>query len=976
VIFYRGWKEAAITGRRWTWILGAVILLGVVAGVGNYEVWRLRRELELARQEIDRKAWVSAGPRLRSLARWPLGWGGDEVDYLLGLCEWQSGRRQSAVEAFRRVPAGSRFETPAVSFIAEDLLMQWRFRAAEERLQSVLKPGRKGRSTARAMMVRLGRMQARFDEVRTWLRDGFAEADDPIGLLRQLWVLDRGVAPSEGLRENLDKAYSVNPEDDRVWLGLGRVAILEGDFDRAARWLTRCRDLRPDDLAVKRAWLDLARAAGRANEAARFLDGSLWVELDAAEQLAWESWLARHLGSEEEERHSVERWLEKEPQKPEALERLGTLAARTGDIKLSDNLRRRKGEVDDSLDRYRTRISSPVPFATVADRLEMARLAEQAGRPFDARAWCTLASRLDAQAPELAPIVSRLDSALANLGKLSPPSSRPHYLEEARPGSSKSFDPRARIEFRDDAEAVGLRFTFQNGETVIHQIPETMSGGLGLLDYDGDGWLDVYCPQGGIFPPDSSRSRGGDRLFHNRGDGTFEDATESTGIAGLSRGYGHGVAVGDYDNDGNTDLFLTRWRAYCLFRNKGDGTFEDATKSTGLSGDRDWPTSAAFADLDGDGDLDLYVCHYLKWDPDNPKVCQDSQTRSYVSCNPRDFPALPDHVFRNDGGRFVDVTTDAGIRDHGGRGLGVVAADLDGDDKVDLFVANDQSANYFFRNLRGFRFEEIGHAAGVAANAEGGYQAGMGVACGDLDGDGQLDMAVTNFYGESTTLFQNLGGGLFSDRTAASGLAVPSRFLLGFGTSFLDVDNDGHLDLMTANGHLDRLQGTPYMMPVQLLLGDGSRLRDWTSKAGEVFSVPRIGRALAVGDLDNDGRIDALVLDHKAPLAYLHNVTTQGGHFVSLRLAGTHSSHDAVGVRVVVVCDGQRVFRSMIGGGSYQSASDSRLHIGVGAATVIDRLEVVWPSGTTQRFTNLAVDQGYLLREGETQLRRQPGYTH
>ena len=248
-----------------------------------------------------------------------------------------------------------------------------------------------------------------------------------------------------------------------------------------------------------------------------------------------------------------------------------------------------------------------------------------------------------------------------------------------------------------------------------------------------------------------------DRLFRNRGDGSFEDVTRATGLAGMAGGYGQGVAVGDYDNDGRPVLLVTRWRSYLLLRNRGDGTFEDATLRAGLSGDRDWPTSAAFADLDNDGDLDLYVCHYLKWDADHPRLCYSfPPKREYIGCNPREFEPMPDHVFRNDRGRFTEITESAGLLEHQGRGLGVVAADLDDDGLVDLYVTNDGSPNFLYHNLGGFRFEETAHAAGVAANAGGGYQAGMGVACGDLDGDGKLDLAVANFYGESTTFFRNL----------------------------------------------------------------------------------------------------------------------------------------------------------------------------------------------------------------------------
>jgi hypothetical protein len=542
--------------------------------------------------------------------------------------------------------------------------------------------------------------------------------------------------------------------------------------------------------------------------------------------------------------------------------------------------------------------------------------------------------------------------------------------------------------FTDDAGAVGLRFIFDNGSSPLHQLPEQSSGGVALLDYDGDGWLDVYCAQGGVFPPggtafqavgpthgQDARATGGDRLFRNRGDGTFEDATASSGLAGLPQGYGHGVAVGDYDGDGDPDLFLTRWGGYALYRNHGDGTFGDATEAAGLGGVRGWPTSAAFADFDGDGDLDLYVCHYVAWDPGNPRLCRNQSTGAYIVCNPLESTAEPDHLLRNDGGRFTDVTAQSGLVDRNGRGYGVVAADFDDDGRIDLFVANDLSANYLLRNLGGMRFEEVGHLAGVAGNAGGGYQAGMGVAAGDLDGDGRIDLAVTNFFGESTTFYRNLGGGLFADHTLEAGLAAASRGLLGFGIAFLDANNDGRLDLATANGHVNDLRPNyPYWMPAQLLVGTGEgRMEDVTGRSGAAWRVPRMGRGLAVGDLDNDGRQDVLILSHNQPLAYLHN-RTRGGRSLTVRLEGRGANRDAVGARVTVVAGGARRVAWRIGGGSFQSASDPRLHFGLGDAPRVDSLEVAWPSGRVDRYTGLRADAGYLLREGRPQTDLLDGY--
>ena len=492
-----------------------------------------------------------------------------------------------------------------------------------------------------------------------------------------------------------------------------------------------------------------------------------------------------------------------------------------------------------------------------------------------------------------------------------------------------------------------------------------MGTGLGLLDYDGDGWLDVYATQGCPFPPRSPRPSSGDRLFHNRGDGTFDDATKSAGITAFTGGYGHGVAVGDIDNDGDPDLFIARYRSYALYRNRGDGTFEDITESAGLGGDRDWPTSAAFADFDGDGDLDLYVAHYLVWHEESPMICPDPKFGVNRLCNPGLFPSQPDHLFRNDGGRFVDVTREAGIVDTHGRGMGVVAVDVDDDGRVDIYVANDQSANFLWRNLGGFRFEEVGHVAGVAASGSGGYQAGMGVGCGDVDGDGRPDLVVTNFYDEGTTLYQNLGQGIFNDRSEAFGLLSATRARLGFGIAFLDANGDGRLDLAQANGHVDDFRPeSPYAMPLQLFLGgtDG-RLTDVGGRAGPPFRAERLGRALAVGDLDNDGRPDLLMACLDAPLMYAHN-RTDGGHRLTLGLEGTKSNRDAVGARVTVTAGGRPRVAWRIGGGSYESAGDPRLNFGLGDAHRVESVEIRWPSGRVDRLGPLPADAGYLVREG------------
>jgi enediyne biosynthesis protein E4 len=962
--------------RRWR-LLGIVVALVALAwsGFAQLHSWMIRGELRLAQQDIALGRLDAAHRRLVGLAARP-GTMGGAAEYWLGICESLGGRPDNALRAFGRLPAGYPFDPVGAYHEAKANLSQGRLDAAERRLEQAMTLDGRGREQARGLLSHIYQMEVRFDDVRNLHRANLVRAEDPTIDLKELSNLDLKRLPYDGLKGALEKAGQLAPEDDRVWLGRARLAIEDGHWDEASTWLKRCREAGAD-APVWRAWLDWARGSGRpdeALEAARRLGSD---RLDPEERLALRAWLERQRGEPEAEIAALERWLIFEPEATPALERLVELEHRAGRADRVADLRRRKAEVERAMEAYRIRLWRDEPLRTAAERTDLARLAEAAGRPHEARALFTWALKADPGESSAREGLARLDRADAKrqqvgdmAGIETPPQAAAHP-ERARP----SQDPVDGLNFTDDAEAVGLRFVYDNAETPLRQLPEPFGGGLALLDYDRDGWLDVYCVQGGPFVP-SSQSGSGDRLFHNRGDGTFEDATDRSGISRFPRGHGHGVAIGDIDGDGRPDVFVTRWRSYALYRNRGDGTFEDVTDSSGLGGRRDWGTSAALADLDGDGDLDLYVCHYAAWDLDNPKICRDQKTQAYLNCNPLDAEALPDHLFRNDGGRFVDVTVASGIVDRDGRGLGVVAADLDGDGRTDLFVANDSSANFLFRNLGGMRFEEVGHLAGVAGNASGVYQAGMGAAAADLDGDGLIDLAVTNFYGESTTFYRNLGDGAFTDATTGIGLAVASRHLLGFGLVPLDANNDGRLDLASANGHVNDLRPNyPYRMPAQLLLGgaDG-RMRDVSSHAGDPWRVLRMGRGLVVGDLDNDGREDLLILSHNQPLAYFHN-RSKAGRYLTLRLEGRGSNRDAVGAKVVLVATGQRQVAWRIGGGSYQSASDPRIHFGLGALDRIETVEVTWPSGRVDGYQGLQPDAGYLLREGDDRPKPLDGFT-
>lgn len=949
------------SNRRWRWVFrGAALTVATLAtAIAFVSHWMVReRERALRESLATVRADRAAGRRATALkqasdlaSNHP---GRGDVLYELGLCEADSGHLKRALEAWSHVPRTAPEFSPAAARRATVEIGRGRFRVAEDLLADALDGGHQ--PEARDALVRLLRSEGRFDEARRRYVEGIVEAPDLAAALRGLSRLDADPFAIEGIRIYLERAARQAPDDDRVWLGRAHLATQTGRFDDAERDLKACLQARPDDPAVWRAYLDWGRAADRPDAV---LEAAKHLPADEALMLDLQAWLAARRGDRESERAALLAILAREPGRESALERLAELAHDASHSAEALRFRARKTALDRARDSYQT-ILADSGFAAHAD--ELAELAAELGLKVEAAGWAMVAKRPGSRLPPPEPQLPARPTIADRLTELHTPlPTRDHAT------IASVVVPN----FRDDAETAGLRFLHENGAVAGRLIPPVTScGGVGLLDYDGDGWLDVYCVQGGPYRFGPGTERPGDRLYHNRGDGTFDDATESSGIAAMSPGYGHGVAVGDYDNDGHADLFITRWRRYALYRNRGDGTFDDVSDRAGLGGDRDWPTSAAFADLDNDGDLDLYVCHYMKWNEADPIVCADPNNPAIYKCSPRHFLAQPDHVFRNDGGRFVDVTREAGIVDAEGRGLGVLAAHLDDDDQIDLFVANDMTANYLWRSKGGFRFEESALVAGVSANASGAYQAGMGVACGDVDGDGLPDLAVTNFYNESTSLFRNLGGGLFADHTAATGLSVPSRYLLGFGIAFGDVNNDGRLDLMTVNGHVfDGRPIYPWTMPAQLLLGgDEGRLTDVSRRAGAPFSVNRIGRGLALGDLDNDGRLDAVVLAQNEPLAYFHNDPARvAGHALTIALEGRKSNRDAVGARVTITAGGRRQVAQRIGGGSFQSAGDPRLHFGLGASTQVEQVEVRWPSGRVDRYRDLQADTAYHVIEGDAQ---------
>jgi len=934
-------------------LIAAAAVTATVAAYFGLTARHERLELREARREIGEERFGAALLRLK-----PLDQSDPEVNYQIGLCEQGLDHPEKALQAWKRVAPDSPFGTRAAVARGTLLINRRRFRPAEDLLEATLR--KDDDPKVRRALDRLYRLESRIADLRKLQREGWRSAGGTVEDLKTLWNVDMSSWPIGGLKGVL----AAPSDDDRVWLGRANLALLTGQFDEAAHWLDECLKRVPNDPAVWRSRLELGRQTDQppvVREALTHLGADALSEVDALALRAW--WLGLR-GDRDAERRALEEWLAVDSANTKAMERLAALSLEAGDRDRAVELRARKAEIDVKTERYRAGFARTTPERHA---LEMSDLADAIGRTFDAQAWTEIALRQNPNDPQAR-------RRLAGLSPAAPAGPKSQAIVAAMLREMSSSDARAARPssghatpvFTDDAETAGLDFFEDNGATSSFYLPEIMAGGVGVLDYDGDGFLDVYAVQGGPFPPGDGIASPGDALFRNQGDGTFEDVTTSSGIAGMPRDYGHGVAVGDFDNDGRADLFITRFRSYALYHNRGDGTFEDWTDRAGLGGDRDWPTSAAWADLDDDGDLDLYVCHYVTFDPKTAPPCIENESSGKrIYCNPLLFPACADRLFRNDGGRFVDVTAEAGISGREGRGLGVLAADLDGDGKIDLFVANDMTANHFYRNLGGMKFEELGHEAGVASNAEGGYHAGMGVAWGDVDGDGKPDLGVTNGYNESTRLYKNLGGGMFADQTSALGVTAPTRFLVGFGVAFLDYDADGRLDMISANGNLnDARPYQPFPIPVHLMAGGpGGRMTDVSSAAGPPWSVPRMGRGLAIGDLDNDGKTDAVIVSENEPLAYFHN-KTEGGRSITLQLLGQKSNRDGIGARVVVQAGASRQVAERFGGGSYQSASDLRLHFGLGEAAQVDAVEVYWPSGQVDRIGPLKAGTGYLLREG------------
>lgn len=928
-----------------------------------------------------------------------LWWSGPDVDALFEEATAARGRGEHAlaVELYAQAAAESLPAQPAQAAHAHSqaalLLLQSfaRLDESEQHFRQALSAQpdhfEAGRGLALLLAVS-GRRWEAVPVIRRALRSRAEEVSDgsEIDLLRLMDVgggmrLDRSV---------LDEALSQNREDPVALLGLASGDLDAGRFqqvvERAGAALGSRSDLWAARSVIGRGLL----ATGRIAELVRW-HRQLPESADADPRV----WVIRgefhdRAGHDRAAARCYWEVLKLHPDQRTANYRLGELL-RDFDRETDAEVFSRRAADLQTLREIDDRMIAEGGVGSLELIRQKVKHLEGMGRMWEAWGWARLAAGRDKEAGWTGEAVERIERQLANEAIGSPEGltrnssnkaldldlsdwSRPDWSVDSIADDAGSVAGSI-ASFRDDAADSGLVFRYINGHDAEgggRRMYEFTGGGVAVLDFDGDGWPDVYLAQGTRWPVDRSATRHSDRLFRNVGGVRFEDVTESAGLA--ESGFGQGVAAGDIDGDGWPDLHVSNVGGNRLYMNNGDGTFHDATEAALLPGDGDasWSTSGAIADINGDGHADIYVVNYLSGSDLFTRVCRDGTGRVRM-CQPFQFPAARDRLYLGRGdGTFGDATARSGVDAEGGKGLGVVAADLDSDGRLELFVANDTRANFLFRprvpQREGWRLDETGLLAGVGLSGDGGAEGSMGIAVGDADGDGRPDLFVTSFLDETNTLYSGLGRGRFSDRTRRAGLANSSRQTLGFGTQFLDADLDGDLDLLVANGHVDDYSdlGQPHRMATQYYRNRGNGRFDLLEDPalGSHFRQKILGRGLAVLDWNRDGRPDAVITALDVPTVLLTNTTGQAGGGLVIRLVATAGHRDAIGARVKLGAGAKARWFELTSGDGYLASNQRCLLIGRGSDQGAVRVEVNWPGRASEVFEGLTGDREWVLVEG------------
>jgi hypothetical protein len=526
------------------------------------------------------------------------------------------------------------------------------------------------------------------------------------------------------------------------------------------------------------------------------------------------------------------------------------------------------------------------------------------------------------------------------------------------------------VTFVDVARSAGITFQHDNAASPEKYLIETMGAGCAWIDYNQDGLLDLYLVNSAATELYKPKQPLRSALYRNNGDGSFTDVTGKAGV-GADRLFGMGVAVGDYDNDGFPDLLVLGYGRCILYHNNGDATFSDVTARAGVGNPGRWASSAAWFDYDNDGRLDVVVSNYVDWSPERNFYCGDRGPGLRSYCHPDDFHSQPPTLYHNNGdGTFTDVSKSSGVGLKGGNGLGVVTFDYDNDGWQDIFVANDHMPNFLFHNNRDGTFSEVAYVAGVAVSSDGQFEAGMGTDAADTAGGGRMDVIVTHLDMQLARFYRNLGDQTFDDATLRSKIGYATYHMSGFGTRFMDYNNDGARDIFMANGHvLDNIQryhaDTRYAEPKLMFHNNGQGIFENVSdRLGLDFQLPRVSRGAAVGDFDNDGDLDILVNNNGQAPQLLRNDGGNANHWLEILLIGTQSNRDGVGARLKVSAGDLILYDQRKGGMSYQSAQDPRLHFGLGQHSTVDAVEILWPSGTTTKLASLESNRIIAIKEG------------